>query len=293
LTSKKKIAIFGLGAIGSVIAKELVQNSENSLLYFTRSPKASVNIEFLNKNFSFPIDCNQNNRDSHKLDWLIICLKEYQYSKAKSQFAKLISNNCKVAIVRNGMRLKNPLLEFTSDVNILECMVDCPVQPIGHNMYKQFKSLKITVLDSQLAESFSSLFQQNSNIVSTVKDFKTASWKKLIESSALGAILCITGKTCRVFQNPELIDLYRKLVKEGIDVALSDGAKLSYNLEDALVKKLKTYDATKGSSMLTDRINNKPIELNAKNGVIVKIGLSNNVPTPFNKMVCALINPLN
>lgn len=63
----------------------------------------------------------------------------------------------------------------------------------------------------------------------------------------------------------------RKIYKETIQVVKADGAKIKHTFIDELLIKLANYPKTKGSSMLTDRLNGNPIELGAKNGIISKL----------------------
>ncbi len=99
--------------------------------------------------------------------------------------------------------------------------------------------------------------------------------------------------TCKVFQDVKTIELYKKVVEEGINVAIADGADIQHDFKDTLMNKLLTYPSTKGSSMLTDRINGRPIEWNAKNGIISRIGKQKGMKTDLNDLLCLLLRRIN
>lgn len=115
----------------------------------------------------------------------------------------------------------------------------------------------------------------------------------MAESAALGAILCLSGATCRIFKDKAIQKLYRDLLKESIKVARADGALIPVDFEQKMLNKIKEYPPNKGSSMLTDRLLGKPIELGAKNGIIAKLGKIYKIPTPINDLVCTLLRHTN
>ena len=227
------------------------------------------------------------------MDWLIICLKAYHFTAAKPLIERLIGPETKIAVIRNGLNLKEAILPFASDARILECIIDCPTQPNDEGYYVQLKRPSLTTEISILSSQFYQLFASNVIVANQVEDFKSAQWKKLIESASLGAILALTGETCRIFEDKELLKLHRDLLKEGIKVAIEDGAKIEDHFENDLAVKLKSYDKNKGSSMLTDRLTGRQIELDAKNGAILKYAQKYGVKVPLTNAVCALLRPIN
>ena len=160
---------------------------------------------------------------SKNLDWLIICLKEYHYSAAEKWFSDLISPVTKVAVVRNGIHLKEPLLPYCPADQILETMIDCPTQKIANGRFKQYKTPVITAPQIRLAQEFAQLFRSKDINFNLIEDFKTANWKKLCESTALGAITCLSGETCWIFQDEKIRALYTKILAECISIAKADG----------------------------------------------------------------------
>ncbi len=287
------IGVLGIGAIGSVLAFDLQKNNANELYYYSRTKKEGLKIIFENIEFEIPVHIETSTTNLPKLDWLLICLKEYQYAAAKEWFVKLIHPKTKIAVIRNGLRLKEPLLEFTNEQNILECIIDCPTQPSGEGFYEQLRKPILTVQNNSLASNFKNLFEKSQSDVRLIRDFKSESWKKLIESSTLGAILCLSGETCWVFKDEKLRKLYARILEESLVVAQADGAKIENNFVEKMIQKLMTYPETKGSSMLTDRLNGNQIELGAKNGIISRLGKVYKVQTPINDIIVELLEHTN
>ncbi|HFA47937.1 MAG TPA: hypothetical protein ENJ95_02835 [Bacteroidetes bacterium] len=291
---KKTITgILGIGAIGSALAAALYKNKNIELKYYNRSPRDFIKIKIAGAEYIYPIDCQTNIAAGQQLDWLIICLKEYHFENAKEWLGKLIGASTKVAVIRNGLRLKEPVLEFCEEKNIVECMVDCPVQPVGDGFYEQYKMPKITIPKSGISAPFLQLFDKKYISVNIVADFKTAAWEKLCGSAALGAILCLSGETCWIFNDKKIREIYKNILTEAVEVAIADGAIIPGNFIGKMLARLKEYPPEKGSSMLTDRRNGRPVELGAKNGAISRLGALYGIKTPLNDLACSLLQYTN
>lgn len=294
--SNNNIGILGVGAIGSVVGYELAQNSENPLYFFNRSSKSKLGI--VRNQTLLEIDIRVSTSSlgfTEHLDWLIICLKEHQFQDARHWFPKLIGPETRVAVIRNGLRLAAPMLEYSSLENVLECMIDCPTQPIDQQTYHNLKTPHFTIPKGNLALEFAGLFNSQANVDFTyTNDFHTEAWKKLCESASLGAILSSEGQTCQIFrQRPELIEQYKKLIHETLAVAQADGAQIEEDFPNHLMEKLKQYPDEKGSSMLTDRQHGKPLELGAKNGIVAKLAKQYGIETPLTNHLVNLLSNIH
>lgn len=274
----KNIGILGIGAIGSLLTKYLIRNRANRYFYYNRSKKNRILIEFEGKRDDISIEVI--NHQVQNLDWLIVCIKEYHFQDAIPILNKLIGQQTKVAIFQNGINLTDRYKQFSNPSKLLETIIDCPVQRIYPNEYKQIGIPKITLPDNLISDEFIKLFIEPPIVFTKSDRFDELQWIKLIESSSIGSIQSISGMPCSVFQNEEKLNEFKQLVREGIEVAKSEGIKLNENLASQLLTKLKSYPLTKGSSMLSDKLCGNQLELDAKIGVIVKTAKRNNISVP-------------
>jgi len=274
----KNIGILGIGAIGSLITKYLVKNRSNRYFYYNRSNKDRILIEYEGKTDDISIEITKH--QIQKLDWLIVCLKEYHFQDAIPLLDKLIGQQTKVAIFQNGIKLTDRYKQFSNPSNLLETVIDCPIQRINRNEYKQIRSPKIVLPYNLISDEFIMLFNESQIEFNKSKRFDELQWIKLIESSSIGSIQSINEMPCSVFRNEEKINEFKELVREGIEVAKSEGIKLNKNLNSQLLTKLRSYPLTKGSSMLNDKLCGNQLELEAKIGAIVKTAKRNKINVP-------------
>ncbi len=283
----KNIGIFGLGAIGSLLTKYVTRNKENNYLFFNRSAKDVVKIKYQEKIDEIPITLA--GQFQGKLDWIFICLKEYQHTDAIPKIRSVLDENTKLAIFQNGINLSSKYTSFVNSQNILETIIDCPVERVEEELLLQHRSPKIILPKSDLAIEFKKLFSDELAEIQIIDNFVSAQWTKLIESSAIGSIQTYTGKPCFIFEQEKYLAEFMALIEEGILVAKSEGVSLASDLKEQLLVKLKNYPKTKGSSMLSDKLSKRKLELNAKIGVIKSIADRNGVDIPTTQRVYQLL----
>lgn len=288
-----RVGVLGLGAIGHVMATQFLDKSGIQLHFFNRSLRTKLHIKLFNEQLiDQDIEC-LTQPTSVTLDWLIICLKANHYPAAQAWFNHLVLPTTKVIIIRNGLDLAEPLLAYAPKDRILPCLIDCPTQRHPDGYYQQFQAAHLMVPVHPLSAEAKGLLENAATTLTVYPDFKTKSWEKLCASAALGAITCLSGQTCHIFEHPDLLTLFRQLLAEGMQVAKADGAQLPANYEQHQLEQLKSYPPEKGSSMLNDRLAGKLIEVEAKNGVISQLGKRYGIATPLNDHCAALLRVIN
>jgi len=278
-----KIAIFGLGAIGSVLTKYLLVNKKNQLFFFNRSPLKEIQIIFEGQIQNYSIELERSSEV--KFDWMIVCLKTYHIPGAKNAIKQLVGPETKLVVFRNGLALASDFQDILPSKNILETIIDCPIQQQSNETYLQLRLPKIILPNCPLAKEFNLLFESTGIDLRLMDKFKQSQWKKLIESAALGALQVLHEKPCLIFKNPKIKKEYLKLVQEGIAVANSDGVNISTKFKSDILKKLESYPDTKSSSMLIDHLAGRQLELDAKIGAILKIAKENGIDIPNSRKI--------
>jgi Ketopantoate reductase len=84
-------------------------------------------------------------------------------------------------------------------------------------------------------------------------------------------------------------ELARGIVRECIAVGRAEGAVLDDAIVEAVVEGARKAPADALNSMIADRMAGRPMEVDARNGAIVRLGRKHGIPTPFNEMAVALL----
>lgn len=122
-----------------------------------------------------------------------------------------------------------------------------------------------------------------------MEDARGAQWTKLIFNAATNPIGALTGLPHGVAcDQPKLRKVISGLVAEGVAVADALGITLDSD-PDELVDHAREVAYLHKASMLQDALAKRATEVVALNGGIVKFGRENNVPTPLNEAIWALV----
>jgi 2-dehydropantoate 2-reductase len=87
-------------------------------------------------------------------------------------------------------------------------------------------------------------------------------------------------------------DVALEIIRECAAVARAEGAKLEDNIAETILSAQRSAPADGINSMLADRQAGRPVEINARNGVIVRLGRKHGIPTPANRMAVALMQAM-
>jgi 2-dehydropantoate 2-reductase len=93
-----------------------------------------------------------------------------------------------------------------------------------------------------------------------------------------------------VAHDEPVAEVMRTLVRECVAVGRAEGADLADDLPDTVIANYRAAPADSINSLHADRMAGRPMELDARNGVIVRRGAKHGIATPANAMVVALIN---
>ena len=113
--------------------------------------------------------------------------------------------------------------------------------------------------------------------------------KPRLEGKVLGMVFEKPSLRTRVSFQAGMAELGRGIALECCAVARAEGASLSDAVADEVLARVLATPAGSGNSMYYDRRAGRPLELDARNGAIVRIGKRHGIATPLNSAACALL----
>jgi len=134
---------------------------------------------------------------------------------------------------------------------------------------------------------FVELFSRTPIDVGQTPDFKSEVWRKLCVNAA-GALSAILLKPSVIARQRGVARIMEDIMRECIEVGRAEGASLDDGLAQSVVAGYaRAPDSI--NSIHADRIAGRPMEIDARNGIIVRLGRKHGIPTPINEMVVALL----
>jgi 2-dehydropantoate 2-reductase len=283
-----EIAIIGPGAIGGTLAGWLSLDPRHRVIACARTAFPDLVVETPGRRIEAPIEVLTDPGEARPAPWILATTKTYDTPGAARWIERLLGPESVVAVVQNGVE---HLARFANRVPLertLAVIIDIPAERRGPGRIVQRRQGNITVPEGELGRRFVALFAETGLTPKTTTDFVTAAWRKLALNSA-AVVSALTMQPARVVRNEKAAALMRDIAAETIRVGRALGAKLDDALADEVVARLGASAPETVNSLLADRLAGRRTEIDARNGVIVRLGAEHGIPTPLNRMAVALI----
>jgi len=286
-----RIAIVGVGAIGGVTAALLQQAGGHQLLLCTRRPMSGLGVDtpdgHVNIDATFVTDPGM----VFEADWVFVATKAYDVAGAAHWLARLCSKGAPIAVLQNGVEHRERFAPYVAIEKILPVMVDCPAERQSPEKIRQRGAMHLKVPDNALGRDFVNLFAGTPTDATVVGDFPSVVWRKLCFNSA-GVLSALLLQPAGVVRGEALGEVALQLIRECAAVARAEGAHLEENVADLVLVAQRAAPIDSINSMLADRLAGRPVEIDARNGVIVRLGQKHGIATPANSMAVALMEAM-
>lgn len=282
------IALIGPGAVGGTIAAWLAQSPALSVTVCARTPFDGLEVQTPAGVITAAPTVLTDPAKARPVDWVLIATKTYDTASAQGWLDALVGPQTRLAVLRNGVEHVEPFLDRLPAERIVPAVVDIPAERSAPGRILQRRDGWIQVPDDAAGRAFVALFAHTPIAVSTTADFTTQAWKKLALNCA-GAVNALVLKPASLAHDEGAAQVMRTLVAECVAVGRAEGADLPDDLPDAVIAGYRGAAPDSVNSLHADRLAGRPMELDARNGVIVRRGARHGIATPANAMVVALI----
>jgi 2-dehydropantoate 2-reductase len=283
-----RVAIVGVGAIGGALAGLLDRRGSHDLTLCTRRPTPQLTVTWPDgetqvkaRNWIAPDLAGP-------VDWVIVATKTYDAETAAAWFPALCAEGAPVAVVQNGVEHRERFLPYVEAGRLLPVIINCPVERPADGQVQVRGGCTMKVEDGTLARSFAELFTGTGATIELVPDFISAAWYKLCINAA-GVLCALTQKPTSVLWSEPISSLVKGIVDECAAVGRAEGAQLDADMGQRVLDHYRRLPADSVNSLLADRLAGRRMEVDARNGVIVRKGNQHGISTPLNRMAAALL----
>lgn len=298
-----KVCVVGCGAVGSIFAAHLARKGEAEVYAYDVAEK---HVDAIRKkglrlsgaaDFTAPVHATTNAKEIPTCDFGIVATKSTHTRGAIEQTKNIFNENSAVCSVQNGVGNEEIIAENVKYVIRGTTFPAGHIVEPGHVGYDIAGDTWIgpfepthTPMD-RVTELAQLLSRSGLNVIA-LEDARGAQWTKLIFNASTNPVGALTllhhGAATRL---PATGELFNALISEGEAVAKAMGIKL-HGDPRAMVQKGANAPGKHNASMLQDVLAKRQTEVDFMNGAIVNWGEKNNVPTPLNKTMWALIKGL-
>lgn len=282
------IAIVGPGAIGGTIAAWLAQDARHAVTVAARTAFQKLKVQTPWGPITAQPQVITDPAQAAPVDWVLVATKAYDVQGAADWLNGFGGPNTRVAVLQNGVEHVERFAPHAPVERIVPVMVDIPAERTAPGEIRQRGEGRMVVPENSSGRAFVDLFSATKLSVSTVADFKTEVWKKLCFNCA-GAVSAVMLKSAVIARHEGVAEVMRGLVRECIAVGRAEGAKLDDAIADSVVSGYRKAPPDSVNSLHGDRIAGRPMEIDARNGVIVRLGRKHGIATPLNTLIVWLL----
>lgn len=286
-----RIAIIGPGAVGGVVAAWLTKVGRHEVRLCARQSLPALDVDTPAGALRSRPTVLTDPSAGRLVDWVLVATKAYDAAGAARWFPGLVGPGTRVAILQNGVEHRERFATWVGSEQLVPVMVDIPAERTAPGVIRQRAAGRMVVADDQAGRDFARLFADTIIDAATTPDFRSVVWRKLCHNSG-GVVNTLLLRTNEAFHEDAIADLARELVQECAAVGRAEGAVLDDDVADAVIKAYRASPRDGVNSLLADRRAGRPLELDARNGVIVRLGRRHGIPTPCNQMAVTLLEAL-
>lgn len=303
-----RVAVVGAGAIGGVVASLLQSAGRHELVLCVRRPLKALVVETpaiglrsdmqdeIRPEMSIEATILTQPEEAQPVDWVVIATKAYDAPSAALWLEFLCAGGTPVAVLQNGVEHRERFAPYVAAERIVPVIVDCPAErrhadDAGVERIIQRGPMSLKVPEDAHSKGFVELFSGTAADAATVPDWTTVAWRKLCHNAA-GVLPALLLQPVGVLRGDAIGDAALNLVRECVAVGRAAGATLSDTVPEEVLAAYRRSAPDSINSLHADRLAGRPTEIDARNGVIVRMGKKHGVPTPANSMAVALLEAM-
>ena len=288
-----KIAIVGVGSVGTLFAAHLIQTGRARVIACVRSPIERVRVETDGSAIDVPVESLHEPERAEPVDWVLLATKTYDTQSTAPWLQRLCAPTTRVAVLQNGVDHEARVQPLAGPAVVVPAIVHANSEYLSRGHVRQRRpGTDLAVPNNSHGQCFANLFAGSGVRVSLEDDFTTAAWCKLLLNAAANPLTALTQRKLDVLREPETGRLALQILEEAAEVGRAEGARLDSNVAAEILDRLAQYPPGTGTSMLQDRLAGRPLEFEALTGVIVRKANQHGIPAPVNTRILELLRAL-
>jgi 2-dehydropantoate 2-reductase len=279
-----RVAVVGPGAIGSTVAAA-VHRAGVELVLCGRTPHDRLVVERGGESQVVPGPVLT---DPGEVPWradvVLLAVKVHQTEGAAPFLAALCGAGTVVVVLQNGVEHREVVGPFAGAATVVPAIVWIATETVEPGHFRVVDDARILLPDEPAAHAVLPLLEGSE----VSADFVAEAWRKLTVN-AIAGLMVLTGRRSAIFRRADIAGVARALALETLAVARAEGADLPDTEAGELVDWFAGLPPDAGTSILADRVADRPLEWDARNGVIARLGARHGVPTPVSDVIVPLL----
>lgn len=241
------IAVVGIGAVGSIIAREL-KRTEHEVTLFGRTERSGFTIYENGKSTLYPYEIkNINAHDGLQFDVVFMATKATALKGLSRKIPELCHSRTEVVLCQNGMGYDKWFK------NSIPAVVYISGQK-HEDMIEHFQDSRL-IIDSQDHEYLDALIEDlkiTDLEIMKAGNFEQLRYEKLLLNLGINTLTGLSQNTAKIFDKHNVTELTKRLLDEGMAIINRDGEIIEAGFREKALDIYRGYNREMGTSMYYD-----------------------------------------
>ena len=303
MSDPPRIAVFGAGGVGAYFGGRLAQAGADVHLIARGDHLAALEaeglaVESIHGDFHVDLPATDDPADIGPCDYVLFCVKSTDTEPAAAQLDPLVGADTAVVSLQNGVDNEEKLADAVGKDHTMGGVAYI-FSTIGDPGIIQHTSGPARMVFGELDGSVTPRAErlrdwcEAADLAVTLSDDV---WREVWDKYAFicahnGLTAAVRLPIGEIRETEATIDLYRRLIEEVGAVAAAEGVDLPDDLVANVLDFVADADPDTTSSLHYDLTHDKPMELEALNGELVRRGREHDVPVPMNEAIYGILKP--
>ena len=293
------LVVYGVGGAGGAFGAQLIRAGERISFiargaHLDRIRAAGLRLTTDNEDFVVrPETVTDDVADLPPVDGVLLGVKAYQVVGLADSLRQLLANeHAFVLPLQNGVETTDALVESVGDQHVLGALCGTVSWVSAPGRIKSLGTANIIrfgELDNRRSDRTERLRQmlENAGIDAEIPaDIRAAQWEKFLFVVSVGGVAGLHEMTVgEIRSNPKTRRQLEQCMREIHTLAGHRGVLLSPDLVDKTMGFVDELPYAATTSMQRDIANNKPSELEAWNGAVVRLAAEVNIEVPAHQQI--------
>jgi 2-dehydropantoate 2-reductase len=282
------IAVVGPGAIGTTVAAALHEVGRTPLLC-GRTPRDHLTLHDGDRLITVPGPVRTDPAQLDRTVGLVfLAVKATQTHATTEWLAALSGPETVICVLQNGVEQLETVTPYCPRGRIVPAVVWFPAQAQSDGSVRLRGDVRLSLPDGPASRVVARALQGTRCAVDLAENFSSLAWRKLMQNAVAG-LMVLTHRRCGMFGRPDVAKLALAYLRECLAVARADGAELGDEVPQEILDRFQAFPVDMGTSILTDREADRPLEWDIRNGVVLRRGRAHGIPTPIGDVLVPLL----
>ena len=299
-----RIAVMGTGSIGGYFGGMLAR-AGNDVTLIARGPNldaiTSSGLKVVRDDEEFTVRCQATDDPSAvgPVDLVLLCVKAYQNKIAVPMMQPLVGPDTSVLCLQNGVDSYVPVGNVLGESSVLPGAAFIEAGVLAPGVVKQTGGIVRIILgetdgtDSERCRAIQGVLVDAGVPAEALSDIKTGLWGKFLFIATMAGVTSIArSPLAELLVQPHWRSVVLGCMAEIEAVGRADGVDLPKDIVSDTVTYIDGQLGAMEASMYVDLLAGRPLELDALNGAVVRVGKDTGTATPINDVIYAMLKPL-